>query len=573
MLPDANNEGKMTLFTTHRITLMLLVILLILTGCSSRTTPEIEATETITSTLTLAKTSSPTKDSTETFAKAVTLTSLPTETINPTIAQTQGELAPLPDPLFAIAYIYKDSLRIECVETECLREINLGNAAPFEKPYKLGSVYYLNPGSMFITLYAPRMNPNEDKWAIIHINPETGEAKDVNISPEHRMFVRDIAHDRLVLVPDGEEKVIIVQEDLSVIEVDLGAEIFQFIEADDHIVIAVNDQPVEQDGQTFIETFAIDVRSGEFTRKLVKSPAFANWLYLPEGESTDDTLAAHLLTVSADYTYVYLYYSQGEGDEFHKLLGKFDTTSLEEVSSVVDPEFLRISTNAHLYSQQYRNVSYPRAVPIMRESAAEGLFAPVDLTTLEALLERRNFFIAPFGDHLAIGTKNSVMLLSFDGKIAAEYPLPYNSGLTYRLIEYKTKKIDPSPDCLGDCSGLTTGAFRCLSKRFHIHHLPLLPSLLRRERQQVALHRVARPYDPTRLPAHGPYKSTHQTKIPTPVPASLHLIGKIQPLAIPTAVIDHFQICAIKTELSQQRGLRSIDANRAPLFEGMTVHG
>ena len=354
---------------------------------------------------------------------------------------------------------------------------------------------------MFITLHTPRMNPNEEKWAVLHINPETGEAKAVNISPEHRMFVRDIAHDRLVLVQAGEEKVIIVQEDLSVIEVDLGAEIFQVIEADDYKAIAVSDQPVEQDGQTFIETFAIDVRSGEFTRKLVKSPAFANWFFLPEGKSTDDTLAAYLLTVSADYTYVYLYYSQGEGDEFHKVLGKFDTTNLE------------------------------------------------------ALLERGNFFIAPFGNHLAIGTRNSVMLLSFDGKIAAEYPLPYNGGLTYRLIEYKTKKIDPSPDCLGDCSGLTTGAFRCLSKRFHIHHLPLLPSLLRRERQQVALHRVARPYDPTRLPAHGPYKSTHQTKIPTPVPASLHLIRKIQPLAIPTAVIDHFQICAIKAEFSQQRGL------------------
>jgi hypothetical protein len=61
-------------------------------------------------------------------------------------------LTPLPDPLFAIAYLYKDILRIKCVETECLREIYLGDAAPFERPYKLGSVYYLNPGSMFITL-------------------------------------------------------------------------------------------------------------------------------------------------------------------------------------------------------------------------------------------------------------------------------------------------------------------------------------------------------------------------------------------------------------------------------------
>jgi anionic cell wall polymer biosynthesis LytR-Cps2A-Psr (LCP) family protein len=70
------------------------------------------------------------------------------------------------------------------------------------------------------------MNPNEDKWAIIHINPQTGETKAVNISHDHRMFVRDIAHDRLMLVLGGEEKVIIVQEDLSLINVDLGAEIF-----------------------------------------------------------------------------------------------------------------------------------------------------------------------------------------------------------------------------------------------------------------------------------------------------------------------------------------------------------
>ena len=431
------------MFTTYRITWMLLVILLILTGCSSGTPIDVIATDTITPILTLAETSTPTSTATDTttptatFTKTVTPTSIPTETTKPTLSPTPGELLPLPDPLFAIAYTFEDKLRIKCIEIECFREIYLGDAAPFDRPYKLGSVYYLNPGSMFITLYAPRMDPNEEKWAIIHINPETGEAQAVNISPEHRMFVRDIAHDRLVLVQDGKDKVIIVQEDLSVMEVDLGAEIFQLIEADDHIVIAVNDQPVEQDEQTFIEAFAIDVRSGEFTRTLVNSPAFANWFYLPEGKSTEDTLAAHLLTVSTDLEYVYLYYSQGEGDDFHKILGKFDTISLEEVNSVIDPEYLRISTGAYLYSQQYRDVSYPRAVPISRESAPEGVFAPIDLGTLEALIGLGNFFIAPFGDHLAVGTKNSVFLLSLDGKIVAEYPLPYRGGLTYRLVRYK----------------------------------------------------------------------------------------------------------------------------------------
>lgn len=418
--------------------------MLLFSGCLPATPPDVEPSETITLTPVLIETVLPTVISPEAATptamstKTVTPAPIATRTAKPTIKPTQRGMVPLPDPLFAISYLYKDTLRVKCIETDCIREIYVGDAVPFERPYKLGSAYYLNPASMFITLYTIRTVPSEEKWAVLHINPETGEVKAVNISPKHRILVRDIAHERLVLVQDGTDKMMIVQEDLSLIEVDLESKIFQLIEAADNKVIAVNDQPIEQDGQTFIETFFIDVRTGEFTRELVKSPPFANWFYHPTGTSTDDLLAAHLLTVSSDLEYVYLYYNQEEGDEFHKILGKFDTNNLEEVNSVIDPNFLRIGPGAGLYNLQYRNISYPRAVPSTREYAPEGIFAPIDLTTLRALIERcGGCFIAPFGDNFAIGTRNSVFLLSLDGEIIGEYSLPYNGGLTYQLVEYK----------------------------------------------------------------------------------------------------------------------------------------
>ena len=97
----------------------LVAILLLLTGCLPGTPPDVEAAETITPTLALTETTIPTAASTEvstpsaTPAETSTPTSIPTETTKPTIAPTQGELVPLPDPLFAIAYIFKDTLRIK----------------------------------------------------------------------------------------------------------------------------------------------------------------------------------------------------------------------------------------------------------------------------------------------------------------------------------------------------------------------------------------------------------------------------------------------------------------------------
>jgi len=110
---------------------------------------------------------------------------------------------------------------------------------------------------------------------------------------------------------------------------------------------------------------------------------------------------------------------------------------LDEVVSVVDPGFMRMSNDERLYSYQHHNFIYPRLVPGGGEFAQQGLFSPVDLTSMEVLIEPLGpCVIAPFHEYFLIGTGDKMLLVSMNGELV-EYPLPYRGGMTYSVVEYK----------------------------------------------------------------------------------------------------------------------------------------
>lgn len=391
------------------------------------------------------------------FTGCVSRTLLPTATPPSILTPTSDHIktvAPNSLPYLTIAYLDGQSLIFECLEKDdCIRNIDLSKIKLPGSSFRLGSVHYLDPVNIFAWLYSDETNHG----AVLRINRNTGEIMSIDLPSASLEGM--IAHGRLVFRDYNDSKIYIVQDDLSVKTVELGVDIFQLIEAGDNKIIAVNFQPLEQDGKTFIETFVIDVRSGEFDRELVRCPAFTDPLNLPNLESNEDTLAGWLITVSADLKYVYLFYNHRSGDGGYKqAIGVFDTDTLDEVNSAKDPAFITFLNQTRLSSQQYWNMSYPRMAFTNTEGLSQGLNAPMNLTTLQPLVDTLEIIkaeyikalrFAPFGDNFAIGAYERIFLVSLDGKTVVEYPLPLdhiplvNGKRDYRIVEYRVSTSAP----------------------------------------------------------------------------------------------------------------------------------
>ena len=307
--------------------------------------------------------------------------------------------------------------------------------------------------SIFVWLYSVGAN----RSVVLNVNRDTGNVKAVELPSATLEGIT--AHARLVFRDYMDSTVYIVQDDLSVRSIDLKSDIFQLIEADGSKIIAVNYQLFDQNGMSFIETFVIDVSSGEFSRELVRSPAFADPLNIPDLRSDDNTFAGWLITISANLEYVYLFYNHKSGDENYKqAIGMFDAKSLAEVNSVKDPSCITLINQSKFSSLQYRNISYPRTAFTNPEGLSQGLNAPIDLSTLKPLVDTEEIIKAehintlrfvPFGDYFAIGTNSRVILISLNGENVVEYPLPWerltivDGTWEYRIMEYNNATSAP----------------------------------------------------------------------------------------------------------------------------------
>ncbi|MFC1878684.1 hypothetical protein ACFLZW_02105 [Chloroflexota bacterium] len=386
------------------------------------------------------------------------MTAIPSKIISPTSIANTTTTKPTPDPIatatalppngLMIAYLDEAYLVFERLDTgERIQKFELSQATSLAPPYRLGSVYYLRPTCLLVQLYSSATYQR----AVLAVNPDSGEIKEVILSAGALRGL--LAHERLVLQDISNNTIVyILQDDLTIEKVDLETEVFQLIEADDDNVLAVNHQPLNQNGKTFIEVIQINIRTGDTKRVLVNCPPFSDPLLLPRGRSSEDKLAGWLLTISPDLEYVYIFYNSKIDDEgLTQTLGMFESKSLEEVNSTKDPNFITLLNVTRLSSLQYRNWSYPSKAFTGTEGINQGLRSPFDLYSLAPLVdfyeiikkEYKNVVsFVPFGNYFLIGTDSRVILVSLDGEIYREYPLPWDRILLvrgvreYSIVEY-----------------------------------------------------------------------------------------------------------------------------------------
>ena len=335
-------------------------------------------------------------------------------------------------PPVTIVYLIEKTIKFECLNQEaCFPDINIEQIVPLDETYKLGSVYFVNSSRIFVLL-------NSDGVAtIIQINPTTKETTLIPTKIEAR--IRTIAHGRLVIIRDG--KVVIIQDDKNIMEVDVGKNIFQVIEATDNKIIAVAPQPVRIDGNTFVETFIIDVDTGEYAQEFVISPNFDSQAEPTLGvPQANKPYAGRLFTVDSNLAHTYLYYLYKTADGVRRELGMFSVNPVKPVTTISDPPFIDYLSG---YSQQYNNIAYSR----IANTDGGGIDTLINLSDLTPLIDtsqvirqeyKKYILCSPFGEYFLLGTGSRIILLSLDGEIVEEYTLPTdNVPQSYRIMEYR----------------------------------------------------------------------------------------------------------------------------------------
>lgn len=419
------------MFFHKKVVIFYFLMLIAFVGC----TADNDSTTTATSVSVSTPTQTFSADASTAIAEQTTSPDdLETTTIPTT---TQQDVSKLPSNLpITIAYLVDGSISFECLDQDiCFPDVNIRQIG-MDNTYTLGSIYYVTPSRFLVVLNL------DDLAAIVQINPETREISQINLPIETDARIRTIAHGKLVLAQAS--RVMIIQDDGSVIDTPVEKKVFQLIETADNKVIAITDQPIEMTGDTFINVFVIDVDTGESVEKLIQVPNFEPNAMptsgIPQG---NEPYAGRLFTVGSDLLNTYLYYAYMDGNDVKKELGMFDADSLKTVATYTDPQFIDTLSG---YSQQYKNIAYSR----ITDTDGGGIDTLIRLSDLNPLIDvsqivrqeyRKYLLFAPFGEYFLVGTGSRVLCLTLDGEVIGEFALPVDDIKDYyRLVEYRQIK-------------------------------------------------------------------------------------------------------------------------------------
>ncbi|MEW6499480.1 MAG: hypothetical protein AB1589_44485, partial [Cyanobacteriota bacterium] len=203
---------------------------------------------------------------------ALSLSGCKSQTLDSAIDVVKPTVLDELDGTVAIVLLEDQIVRFECVyaREDCIPDVDIKDYALLDWPYHLGPVLYYSPSSIYMILYTG----NAATWesSIVHYNPQSREIKSIKLPGELKNLHLATAGGRLILVGDSHRNVYIVDDNLSITSVEVGSPIHKLLGANDHEVIALNQRPVEKDGEYLIEVYVIDILSGRFIEERLKLP-------------------------------------------------------------------------------------------------------------------------------------------------------------------------------------------------------------------------------------------------------------------------------------------------------------
>lgn len=341
-------------------------------------------------------------------------TTMPTET--PLVNLTSEQNAPI-----AIGKLDNKTIHFWCpAENHCLPDLSLEDNLLIDPPYELGPLFYVNPTSVYGILYSNQSFPEERE--IFHINPQTHQIISSKLPQGLRNVEFMVAGNRLVFVDDGGKKVSIVQNDLSTQDIELNYPVNSLITMNDHKVIALNKQPIDNNGEVYVEISILDVNSRNFSNQDLKLPG----LLLSQAETVPESGEKYLITIegiSRDLENLYCLYFLGSAPQTPRL-GAFSFKNGKEVASTQDPALIRLTSGYAQYHEMlytnYAGDGYGVGASLIDMSNTRSLLNFDENPDLKAA----KLIVHPFGESFLLGSKDQIIHLSSIGTIIKRYALP-----------------------------------------------------------------------------------------------------------------------------------------------------
>jgi len=339
-------------------------------------------------------------------------------------------------PPVTLAWLDDDTIIFECLSDGfCPPDLVLSPSDPLTKSYLNSTMLYDTPTS----IYAIRNIGLSIQ--LIHYNIATQHVDFTDLSSEPYLDHMLAAHGKIII--KDQKDVLIIDEKLSIRKIELPLSgslpsLSSLVEATYPNIIALNEKPVEKEGNTSAEVFIIDTTTGAFTRSFLEIPGL---LISPGPDETPETgskYASRITNIRSDLGQLYvLYWDHKTSDETSLTLGLFDTQRQQELYSTTGTgciSFMKGYEQYHdvLYSSDTGGEGYTPAT-LLRMSDLDPV---IDFN--KRLPDAKKSLIAPYGDYFLIGTDKNVLLVSNTGKVIEEYLLPEEwQYRDYRLVEYR----------------------------------------------------------------------------------------------------------------------------------------
>ena len=278
---------------------------------------------------------------------------------------------------------------------------------------------------------------------VLHVIPRHDPIKRIELDTEE-ISSSQYCYGRMVFAGRGVNKIVIMEKDLSYRIVKLktfgsNIAIGGLVKGEENRVIAFNQLPVEENGKQFAEIFIIDLNSGEITRKLLPAPPSEELSEVP----ISPTIKYNLLFIGVSRDLKKLYYSyfeteESENNALYTRLGMFDTENKKELHAYNNKNKCCPPPDGYQQYKEYLFVSHSsEAGGSALLLSMKDLSPVVDLHELLKGERTSKILIVPFGERFIVGTQSKVLLLSQDGHILKEYPLPPDLiGKNYAIVEY-----------------------------------------------------------------------------------------------------------------------------------------
>jgi hypothetical protein len=354
----------------------------------------------------------------------------------------------LKDPApVVIARLENDHLIFACLDRDkCIPDVKVSSYADPGFSIHLVNMHYFSSSSILVTF-------PEYGRKILHIDLETGQPDPITLpdnikvdSSRGETLQEIAAHGKMIFV-DQFANIAIIHEDLSIQTLRLAverspfADIGNLVEAADPNIL-IQDGAVNQSGETFARVFIISTDTGGISEKMLRIPELKVASGPDEVPQAGDKYAAAWEAFRGDMQRFFAFFLQVESLEKTSLyLGEFDTQTGEQIAFT---DQYNCSLAVMIGFKQYQNIIYIDGIQDdlsgKREAAllGPGLKPIADLTPILQNELTGRLTIVPFGDYFLLGTDSRVLLMSLDGKIVKEYPLPQEwINRNYMILEYR----------------------------------------------------------------------------------------------------------------------------------------